>query len=238
MSDNKIKFTIDGRECVADEGIDLWKAAMINGVFIPYLCHMKDVVPAGSCRVCICKVNGRSVAACTTPVTKDMNGARVENETPELEEMRKIIIELLFVEGNHFCPSCEKSGNCELQALAYRYQMMVPQFDYNFPKREVDATAPKIYLDRNRCIFCKKCVRAVQDPQGKNIFAFRNRGNHLEISIDRKLAAGMTDEQAALAMEGCPVGAILKKEVGFTTPIGKRKFDKMPIGSDIEQFTH
>ena len=52
MSDNKIKFTIDGKECIADEGLDLWKAAMLNGVFIPYLCHMKDVVPAGSCRIC------------------------------------------------------------------------------------------------------------------------------------------------------------------------------------------
>jgi [NiFe] hydrogenase diaphorase moiety small subunit len=234
----KIKFTIDGKECIADEGLDLWKAAMINGVFIPYLCHMKDVVPSGSCRICTVKVNGRPMAACTTYLNPGMEGAKVENDTPELEEMRKTIVELLFVEGNHFCPSCEKSGNCELQAMAYRYKMMVPQFSYNFPMREVDASTPKIYLDKNRCIFCKKCIRSVKDKQGKSAFAFLNRGNHLEINIDPKLAAVMTDEQAALAMENCPVGAIIKKEVGFTTPIGKRKFDKMPIGSDIEQFTH
>ena len=64
----------------------------------------------------------------------------MENETPQLEAMRKMIVELLFVEGNHFCPSCEKSGNCELQAMAYRNQMMVPQFQYNFPMKKVDAT--------------------------------------------------------------------------------------------------
>ena len=28
---------------------------------------------------------------------------------------------MLFVEGNHYCMFCEKSGNCELQALAYRF---------------------------------------------------------------------------------------------------------------------
>ncbi len=235
MSNNKIKFKIDGKECIADEGLDLWKAAMLNGVFIPYLCHMKDVIPSGSCRICTVKVNGRPMAACTTPLTKEMNDAVVENETPQLEEMRKMIVELLFVEGNHFCPSCEKSGNCELQAMAYRYQMMVPQFSYNFPLRKVDATSPKIYLDRNRCIQCKKCIRSIKDEQGRSYFAFYKRGHKLEIHIDHELAANMTDKLALAAMEGCPVGAILKKEKGFEIPIGKRKFDKEPIGTEFLQ---
>jgi [NiFe] hydrogenase diaphorase moiety small subunit len=112
--------------------------------------------------------------------------------------------------------------------------MMVPRFNYNFPMRQVDASSPKLYLDRNRCIFCKKCVRAIQDDQGRNIFAFRNRGAHLEINIDLNLAAKMSDAQAKQAMDICPVGAILKKEIGFNVPIGQRKYDKTPIGSDIE----
>jgi [NiFe] hydrogenase diaphorase moiety small subunit len=195
---------------------------------------MKGEKPAGSCRICTVKVNGRAMAACTTPLEANMV---IENNTPELAELRKVIVELLFVEGNHFCPSCEKSGNCELQAMGYRYQMMVPRFQYNFPMREVDATTPKIYLDRNRCIFCKKCVRAIKDPQGKSIFAFRNRGAHLEINLDHQLAAKMSDEQAKQAMDICPVGAILKKEIGFNVPIGQRKFDKVAIGSEIEKLS-
>ena len=174
------------------------------------------------------------MAACTTPLEANMV---IENNTDELNEIRKVIIELLFVEGNHFCPSCEKSGNCELQAMGYRYQMMVPRFPYNFPLREVDASTPKIYLDRNRCIFCKKCIRMIKDKDGKNIFAFRNRGAHLEINMDAKLAAGMSDDLAKQAMDICPVGAILKKEIGFSIPIGQRKYDKMPIGSDIENIS-
>jgi [NiFe] hydrogenase diaphorase moiety small subunit len=230
----KVNFTIDGKTLTGEKGQFIVDAAAEQGVYIPTLCHMKGEKPAGSCRICTVKVNGRAMAACTTPLEANMV---IENNTEELSELRKVIVELLFVEGNHFCPSCEKSGNCELQAMGYRFQMMVPRFQYNFPMREVDASTPKIYLDRNRCIFCKKCVRSIQDSQGKNIFAFRNRGAHLEINMDDKLAAGMSDEQAKQAMDVCPVGAILKKEIGFNVPIGKRKFDKQPIGTEIEKLS-
>lgn len=227
-----VKFIIDGKECQGEKGQFIVDAATDNGVFIPVLCHMRDVVPAGSCRICTVNVNGRKMAACTTPVEE---GMVIENVTPELTDIRKAIVEMLFVEGNHFCPSCEKSGNCDLQALAYRYQMMVPRFPYAFERRELDASTPKIFLERNRCIFCKRCVRLIKDSEGRSIFAFKGRGQHLEISIDRKLAATMSDELAQKAMDICPVGCILKKEVGFITPIGARKYDKMPIGSDIEK---
>ncbi len=230
----KVNFTIDGKTLTGEKGRFIVDVAAEQGVYIPTLCHMKGEKPAGSCRICTVKVNGRAMAACTTPLEANMV---IENNTPELAELRKVIVELLFVEGNHFCPSCEKSGNCELQAMGYRYQMMVPRFNYNFPYREVDASTPKIYLDRNRCIFCKKCVRAIKDPQGKNIFAFRNRGAHLEINMDLTLAAKMSDEQAKAAMDICPVGAILKKEIGFNVPIGQRKYDKVPIGSEIEKLS-
>ena len=227
----KVNFTIDGKALTGEKGQFIVDVAAEQGVYIPTLCHMKGEKPAGSCRLCTVKVNGRAMAACTTPLEANMV---IENNTPELAELRKVIIELLFVEGNHFCPSCEKSGNCELQAMGYRFQMMVPRFQYNFPMRQVDASTPKIYLDRNRCIFCKKCVRTIKDPQGKSIFAFRNRGAHLEINMDAKLAGAMSEEQAQKAMDTCPVGAILKKEIGFNVPIGRRKFDKTPIGSEIE----
>ncbi len=226
-----IKFTIDGKECTAQKGQILVDAAADNGVYIPTLCHLRDHHPAGSCRVCTVKVNGRFMASCTTPCDE---GAVIESDTAEINDLRNTIIELLFVEGNHFCPSCEKSGNCELQAVAYRYKMMVPRFPYTFPKKDIDATAPKIYLDRNRCILCKRCIRLIQDEKGRNIFAFRNRGANLEINIDLKLAENMSDELAQKAMDTCPVGAIIRKGKGFDEPIGTRKYDKKAIGSEIE----
>lgn len=227
----KIKFTIDGKECLADKGQNVLDAALDNGVYIPYLCHVRGVKQAGSCRVCNVKVAGRTMTACTTPVAP---GMEVENDTPELNELRLTIIEALFVEGNHFCPSCEKSGNCELQALAYRYNMMVPRFPYSFPQKKVEADNTKILIDRNRCVLCKRCIRSFKDENGRSYFAFKKRGHKLEINMDQEVAANLTDEKAQEIMDTCPVGALIKKEKGFDEPIGSRKFDKQAIGSDIK----
>ncbi len=90
----KIKFFIDGKECLAEPGQTIYEAARVNGVYIPILCHYEGLKPVGSCRICSVRVNGRWMAACTQPVTE---GMMVENHTPEVEEYRKAIIEMLFV---------------------------------------------------------------------------------------------------------------------------------------------
>lgn len=231
MSD-KIKFILDDKVCTATSGQTIMEAALANSVFIPSLCHLDGVKPAGSCRICNVKVNGRFMTACTTPVAE---GMVVDNCGPDIEELRKAIIEVLFVAGNHFCPACEKSGNCELQALGYRYKMMVPRFPYEFPVKGVDAQSRFIYHDRNRCILCKRCIRTVL-LDGKHVFAFKGRGgNHLHVEMDHDLAAKLSEQEALQAMEICPVGAIIKKERGYYSPIGQRKFDSSPIGSEVEK---
>jgi [NiFe] hydrogenase diaphorase moiety small subunit len=229
---SEIRFTIDNKECVAEKGQTIVEAARAQGVYIPTLCDFPGLKSAGTCRMCTVKVNGKNMAACTTPVEE---GMMIENKVPELEDMRKAILEMLFVEGNHLCPTCEKSGNCELQALGYRYTLMVPRFPYLWPVREVNAAMPKIMIDTNRCIQCLRCVRAITTADGKHIFGFVKRGGRNMISADPELVAQMSDEQALKAMDVCPVGSILKREIGFSMPIGKRKYDHKPIGSDIEK---
>ncbi|MCD4683801.1 MAG: (2Fe-2S)-binding protein [Bacteroidales bacterium] len=231
VMNDKIKFTIDGKECKADKGANLVEAAKANGIFIPTLCHLEGVKPAGSCRICNVKINGRFMTACTTEIA---DGMMIENNTTDIQELRNIIIETLFVSGNHYCPACEKSGNCELQALGYRYKMLVPRFPFEFEEKVVDASTPKIFIDRNRCILCKRCVRSLKTKDGKSIFAINGRGHKAMINIDHELANKMTDEEAQNAMDTCPVGSILKKERGYVDPIGSRKYDKKPIGSEIE----
>jgi len=226
-----INFTIDGKECVAEKGTLILQAAQENDIYIPTLCNYEGVKPQGSCRICTIKTNGQFVTACTTPVA---DGMEIENNTEEINDLRKSIIELLFVEGNHFCPACEMSGDCELQALAYRFQMMVPRFTYQFPKREIDARNPKILMDSNRCIRCKRCIRAIKDEKERSIFAFHARGRNIEVHIDPDLGSKLTDELAEKSVTICPVGAILPREKGFRTPIGQRKFDHEPIGSEYK----
>ena len=228
----QIKFTIDGKQCTAERGANLVDAAKQNGIYIPTLCHLEGLKPAGACRICNVRVNGRHMTACTTVI---MDGMVVENLVSDLEELRKMIIETLFVSGNHYCPACEKSGNCELQAMGYRYQMLAPRFPYEFEEKEVDAKADKFYIDRNRCILCKRCIRSVRSKDGKNIFAIKGRGHKAMINIDHALANKLSDEDAQAVMDICPVGSILRKERGFIDPIGKRKYDSKPIGSEIEQ---
>jgi [NiFe] hydrogenase diaphorase moiety small subunit len=172
------------------------------------------------------------MAACTQPLSQ---GMAVENNTPDLKDMRRAIIEMLFVEGNHMCPTCEKSGNCDLQALAYRFGMTVPRFPYQWPVRETQGTAPKIIMDHNRCVLCRRCVRAIRTKDGKKVFAVQRRSGRVKIGLDRQFGAKLTEEAARKAMDVCPTGAILRKEVGFAVPIGKRKYDRKPIGSDIEE---
>jgi len=229
---SEIKFTIDGKPCVAKPGQTIVEAANDNGVWIPVLCRYEGLKPAGSCRICTVRVAGRYMAACTQPVQE---GMAVENDVPDLQDMRKAIVEMLFVEGNHFCPSCEKSGNCELQALGYRYRLTVPRFPYLWPGREIDAAAPLIMVESNRCVQCRRCISAVKAKDGRKVFAMTGRGPRTTIEADRKLAAKLSEEEARKAMDVCPVGAILKKETGFAVPIGKRKFDHVPIGSDVEK---
>jgi len=227
-----IKFVIDGKEISGRKGQTIIQAADDAGVYIPRLCYIKKLKPGASCRLCTVLINNRPVAACTQPITENM---AVLNTTKELDLYRKNLVEMLFVEGNHFCMFCEKSGNCELQGMGYRLGVTAPKFPYLFPLRDVDATHPDILIDRNRCILCGRCIRSSRDLDGKNIFQYVGRGHVKRVGINAdailsQTNMSVTDEAVSL----CPVGAILKKRVGFAVPIGKRLFDHQPIGSDIE----
>ncbi len=229
----KITFSIDGRTVEGQAGDTIMQAADRAGVYIPRLCAHKDLSPFGACRVCTVNVNGRPQAACTTPATE---GMMVENDTEEINEYRKGLVEMLFVEGNHYCMYCEKSGNCELQAMAYRLGILAPRFPYMFPNREVDASHPDIMIDRNRCILCARCVRASRDLDGKHVFGFVGRGKDKRVAVNAEAKLKDTDiDITDKAVDICPVGAIIRKRTGYREPIGKRKYDHEPIGSEIEK---
>jgi len=225
VEQNYIKLTIDGVEFLAKEGQSIVEAARDHGIDIPTLCDYKSLTPAGTCRVCMVKVAGKFMPGCTTPVSY---GMKIESESSELQDLRKGLIEMLFVEGNHMCPTCEKSGNCELQKLAYRYRMMVPRFSFLFPHRKIEAKLPHLLIEHNRCIQCLRCVRGVKAKDGHDIFGFVRRGVDIQVMIDETDPDALTEETAQRAMDICPVGALIKKRTGFQTPIGKRKFDVEP----------
>ncbi len=233
-SQTEFTFVIDGVEITARQGQTIMEAADEAGVYIPRLCDHEGLRHQGSCRVCTVKADGRSVASCTQPAA---SGQVVESETPHITKLRRDLVEMLFHEGNHLCPICEASGNCELQAMAYRLDMTAPtKFPYLEPSRAVDATHPDIALDTNRCISCGRCIRASQDVDHKGVFGYVGRGIHRRVAVNgHDLAhtdAAVSDD--AISEGTCPVGCIIRKGVGFSTPIGEREFDKGLIGYEIE----
>jgi [NiFe] hydrogenase diaphorase moiety small subunit len=233
MSDQTVTITIDGRTIQAQAGQKIIEAADAAGVYIPRLCHHKDLPPRGHCRLCVVKVDGRAKSSCTIPVE---DGMVIENDTEELNAHRRMVLEMMFVEGNHFCPSCEMSGNCELQAVAYRLGMIVPTLPYIDSHRETDATHPDIFINRDLCILCGRCVRTSALQDGKTVFAFEGRGIHKLITVNAEHGLGETSMTVAdAASEVCPTGCLHVKRLGYAVPIGQRKYDHTPIGSDIEQ---
>jgi [NiFe] hydrogenase diaphorase moiety small subunit len=227
MSEKKT-FTLDSKSVEFRDGDTIMDAALRAGAYIPHLCHNPEFEPHGSCRVCIVGVNGRTVSACTQPATE---GLQVDSGSATINEERRALLQMLFVEGNHVCPACEKSGACQLQAVAYYAGMLEPHFTHFFPRRSVDASHPEIAIDFNRCILCELCVRASRDVDRKNVFSIAGRGigSHLVVNsptgklVDSDFSA--TDKAAQV----CPVGAILHKHSGYDRPIGERLYDRQPI---------
>jgi len=232
-------FTLDGKQIPFRDGQTIMDAAMEAGAYIPHLCHNPEFTPHGSCRLCTVKVNGRPVAACTTPAT---DGSAVENDTEELKRDRRTLLQLLFIEGNHVCPGCEKSGNCQLQAVAYFCGMLAPEFTHFYPLRALDASHPEFVLDLNRCILCELCVRASRDADGKSVFAISGRGlgAHLIVSSPTGKLGDSSFDRNDRAARVCPVGAILPKHKGYDVPIGRRLYDRKPISmvGDVSDHRH
>ena len=223
-------FTLDGDEVPFTPGETIIEAAARAGHWIAHLCWHPDFAPHGSCRVCQVEVDGRAVTACTT---RARDGQHVVNRSATLDAMRKTLLQMLFVEGNHFCPSCEKSGNCLLQATAYEMGMEGPHFEEFYPDRPVDASHPDVLLDFNRCILCELCVRASRDVDGKHVFAIGGHGIGAKLLVD-SASGRLADTDIApgdRALEVCPVGVILPKRRGFAVPIGERRFDAQPVSA-------
>ncbi|RME34363.1 MAG: NADP oxidoreductase [Gammaproteobacteria bacterium] len=224
------EFLLDGRSVPFEPGQTVMEAAIAAGIYIPHLCWHPAFEPHGSCKLCTVDIDGRPASACTRPAEA---GMQVTSGSEALRRLRLRLTQMLFVEGNHFCPSCEKSGDCELQAMGYYLGMTDNHYPHFYPRRELDASHPDILLDRDRCIFCELCVRASR-KEGKSVFALAGRGPQTRLVInspsgrlgDSELDAG--DEAAGI----CPVGAIVRRNTAYRVPIGQRRYDLAGIDEE------
>jgi [NiFe] hydrogenase diaphorase moiety small subunit len=149
----------------------------------------------------------------------------VEATTDELVDARHAIVEMMFSEGNHFCPGCQKSGNCDLQHMAYEMGLRQTRFPHVFKDRLIDFNPQRMIMEHNRCIKCLRCVKEVFTDDGKAVFSFRYRGNETRVGVDYEQEARLTDQQAIDAMNLCPTGAIIVRGAPHAKPFGNRRFD-------------
>lgn len=221
-------FSLDDIALNFKKGQSIMQAALEAGIYIPHLCFHPEFTPHGSCRVCVVMLNGRYVSSCTTMAVE---GMEVININDQVQMHRKQLLEMLFIEGNHVCPSCEKSGACTLQSVAEFCGMLSPSFRFQFPNHQIDASHKDFILEFNRCILCELCVRASRDADNKSIFAISGRGHnaHLVVNSEDGLLGSSSFSKTDRAASICPVGVILPKLKGFETPIGERVFDKKPV---------
>ena len=111
-----VTLHVDGMAVAVPAGAPLLQALSAAGVTLPTLCHHPRLSPVAACRLCLVELEGapRPVPACVTAAAE---GQRLATDTPALRQGRRLIVELLFAEGNHPCAVCVADGDCEAETI-------------------------------------------------------------------------------------------------------------------------
>jgi NADH-quinone oxidoreductase subunit G len=230
-----VSLTIDGRSVTVPEGTLIVNAARQIGIDIPVFCYHPKMEPVGMCRQCLVEVGrpmidratGQPVmeagkpkigfgpkleTACTTPVSE---GMLVLSQSEKARASQKEILEFLLTSHPLDCPVCDKGGECPLQNLTLAYGPSESRFPYD-KKHHSEKHVPlgdKIWLDRERCIQCARCIRFQDKVAGEPVLAFYQRGRntdiitHSEPPFDSIFSGNTTDI--------CPVGALTTADFRF-----------------------
>lgn len=210
-----VNITINGQKIPAQTGQTILQAARAAGVDIPTLCEHPALSAWGGCRMCLVEVAKQRTLqpACTFPVSE---GLEIWTESEKVVKTRKFVLELLFSERNHYCMYCQMSGDCELQDLAYRYQLDHWTYNRTYEPKPVDATRSFFVYEPNRCILCRRCVRACSEIAANHTLGLKFRGANSMIIADHDVPFGeSTCVECGTCLQVCPTGALIDRKSAY-----------------------
>ena len=212
MKEELIKLKIDGKEVKVKKGTTVLEAARQAEVDIPTLCFLKDINEVGDCRMCIVEIEGRRgfVPSC---VQKAEEGMIVHTNTPNVVDARRVILELIISNHKVECLTCTRSGNCELQELAKKFNIRDIEFPGEIIEHKIDDVSPSIVRDFSKCILCRRCVATCKNVQKIGAIDCINRGFESCVStVGNKSLNDVNCTFCGQCIQSCPTGALHEKE--------------------------
>jgi bidirectional [NiFe] hydrogenase diaphorase subunit len=148
--------------------------------------------------------------ACTTTV---QDGMSVTTNSEKLARYRRMVVELLLAERNHYCSVCVSNGHCELQDMATRLGVTHVRYPYNYPSLVVDVSHEKYVADHNRCILCTRCVRVCAEVEGAHVWDIGSRGIRSMVvsELNRPWGQARACTSCGKCVQACPTGALAEK---------------------------
>ena len=207
-----IKLTIDGKEVEVEKGTTVLQAARKANIDIPTLCFLKEINQAGDCRMCIVEIEGRRgfVPSCITIVE---DGMKIKTDTPELNDSRKIMLDLILSTHNRDCLTCVRNGNCELQTLAEKFGVTDIEYEGQKVEQTIDEISPSIVRDNSKCIMCKRCVATCKNIQKISAIDVAGRGFESRIAAENDESLNNVNcTFCGQCINACPVGALKEKD--------------------------
>ena len=207
-----VNLKIDDKNVCVPEGTTILEAARQAGIDIPTLCFLKEINEVGDCRMCIVEVEGRKGFE-TSCIQKVEEGMVVHTHTPNVLEARHTILDLIISNHSKDCLTCTRSGNCELQNLAIKFNVLNVEFQGERTKHKIDDKSPSIVRDFNKCILCRRCVATCKNVQNIGAIDCIQRG--FDSCISTTYDHSLNDVNCTFCgqcIESCPTGALHEKE--------------------------
>jgi NADH:ubiquinone oxidoreductase subunit E/ferredoxin/NAD-dependent dihydropyrimidine dehydrogenase PreA subunit len=204
-----IKIRIDGLEIAGQKGSTILEASEKAGIQIPTLCYHPNLLPSGSCRICVVEVEGSSrlIGSCHTPIEP---GMVIRTGSSKVLAARRGTLELLLAGHTGPCVNDCKALHCDLHNLASNLQAGTPRFRMRKPRNySLEEANPYVRRDMSKCILCLRCISACRDLAKKSLFSTAYRGFRAKVVVDFD---GPLDKEMCrdclLCIDYCPTSAL------------------------------